>query len=250
MGILCILVLAFAGEPAMVASDHQIRGVVIDATGAGLPGASVRVLQSESNAELSHATADHDGVFQIGNLEPGSFLLTAWLQGFRTRRVAVVVLADTEVTDVGKIRIELAGCDAPGVICDSFGISPTDPVARQGYLQLKVNCSLALSAGKVYCPNDLSGPSEKKKADLLMTRDEGGVYLTAINGAAFAAPNLPRGDCRDAYPRETKIRIDGLGPGDDICLHTHDQHWSHVFLTSDVTRDSQQIDLWQLTRKR
>jgi len=32
----------------------------------------------------------------------------------------------------------------------------------------------------------------------------------------LSEPELPRGDCRDAYPKEKQIRIDGFGPGDDI----------------------------------
>jgi len=76
------------------------------------------------------------------------------------------------------------------------------------------------------------------------------VYMTALNGAALSLPNSPHDDCRGVHPKEAKIRIDGLGSGDDICLYTHDRHWSHVFLTADVDRRSPQIALWHVTRKR
>lgn len=116
-------------------------------------------------------------------------------------------------------------------------------------LRVQMDCMLAFASGRVFCPGDTKGPRQSD-ADVRLTQDRNGVYLTAMNGASLAAPNLPRGDCRDAYPKESQICVDGLGPGDDICLYTHDHHWSHVFLTDDVIRGSRQIAIWQITRKR
>ncbi len=114
----------------------------------------------------------------------------------------------------------------------------------------KLTACWRFTRNKVLCPGDAKGAGGELDADLRITRDENGVYLTAMNGAALATPGLPRGDCQDAYRKEAKIRIDGLGPGDDICLYTHDRNWSHVFLTEEVTRRSDRIAIWQITRKR
>jgi hypothetical protein len=199
----------------------------------------------------ARATADSAGKFQIKIVDGGGLILKVWFDGFRSRRVPLAVPAEKEIVDAGTIRLELAGCDAPGVICDWFGEAPPpDPVVSRGYLQLNINCVLALAVGKVLCPGDGNGRNWEATADLRITADNEGIFLTAVNGATLSPPDLPRGDCRDAHPSETKIRIDGLGPGDDICLHTHDRHWSHVFLTDNVSRGSEQIALWQITRKR
>jgi hypothetical protein len=107
----------------------------------------------------------------------------------------------------------------------------------------------AFAANSAFCPGDRTGKSEAD-ADVRLTHHEDGVYLTAMNGALLSEPDLPGGDCQDAYPKEKQIRIDGLGPGDDICLHTHNRHWSHIFFTETVARGSDQIALWQITRKR
>ena len=155
--------------------------------------------------------------------------------------------SEGEALDVGSIRLDVAGCDAPGVICDSFGdVPPPDPVASRGNLQIRANCMVAFITSKVLCPGDSGGGNE----DIQLTRNESGVYLAAMNGASLSEPDLPRGDCRDAYPKEKQIRIDGLGPGDDICLYTHDRHWSHVFFIDEVSRGSHEISIWQITRKR
>lgn len=245
-----VLALASISLCAATADGVWIRGGIVDASGAAVGGASVDLFDPDLKV-VAHATADFAGRFQIKSVDGCSLILKAWLQGFRSCRVPVVVPAAKEIIDAGTIRLEVAGCDAPGVICDWFGEAPPpDPVVSRGYLHLNVNCVLALAAGKVICPGDGNGRNREATADLGITANDEEVFLTAINGAGLSPPDLPRGDCRDAYPSETKIRIDGLGPGDDICLHTHDRYWSHVFLTEDVSRGSEQIALWQITRRR
>jgi hypothetical protein len=146
--------------------------------------------------------------------------------------------------------LDLAGCDAPGVICDWLGeAAPPDPVVSRSNLQIQTGCMAALATGSAFCAGDRIGGTEAD-ADIRLTQDASGVFLTAMNGALLSEPDLPRGDCRDAYPAKKQIRIDGLGLGDDICLYTHDRHWSHVFFTYAVNRDSHQIAIWQITRKR
>jgi len=236
-------------SPLCAASGQQVRGAVVDATGAAIGGASVRLLRSDSE-EMAHTTADASGKFQLESVGSDSYVLKAWQRGFRSRRVPVVVRSETEAIDLGDIRLDVAGCDAPGVICDWFGEAPPpDPVVSRNDLRVQMDCMLAFTMGKAFCPGETKGPRQTD-ADVRLSQDQDGVYLTAMNGASLAAPNLPRGDCRDAYPKESKIRIDGLGLGDDICLYTHDRHWSHVFLTDEVSRGSRQIAVWQITRKR
>jgi hypothetical protein len=217
------LALAFISTAPCAAGGQLIRGAIVDATGAAIGGASVRLLKSDSE-EMAHATAADSGKFEMGTAGSGNYVLKAWQRGFRSRRVPVAVRSETETIDLGDIRLDLAGCDAPGVICDSFGEAPPpDPVVSRNDLRVQMDCMLAFTTGKAFCPGETKGPRQTD-ADVRLNQDESGVYLSAMNGATLATPNLPRGDCRDAYPKESKIRIDGLGPGDDICLYTHDHH--------------------------
>ena len=232
-----------------VAAAQQVRGVVVDVTGAAIGGATVRLLKSVSE-EAAHATATKSGRFQLETVAPGSYVLVAWQQGFRSRRLTVVVSRAGEALDLGYIRLNAADCDAPGVICDTFGESPPpDTVVSRGNLQMQSDCMAAFAASRVFCHGDPSGGREAD-ADIRLSHDENGVYLTAMNGALFSEPDLPRGDCREAHPKEKQLRIDGLGRGDDICLYTHDRHWSHMFFTDAINRGSRQIAFWQITRKR
>jgi hypothetical protein len=223
--------------------------VVVDATGAAIGGATVRLLKSVSD-DVAHVTAANSGKFQFETVAPGRYILAAWQQGFRSRRIPLVLRGAGEALDLGYIRLEVAGCDAPGVICDSIGpASPPDPVVSRSNLHIQSDCMAGFAANSAFCPGDRTGKSEGD-ADIRLTHDDNGVYLTAMNGALLSQPDLPRGDCHDANPKEKQIRIDGLGSGDDICLNTHDRHWSHIFFTDRVTRGSLQIALWQITRKR
>jgi Carboxypeptidase regulatory-like domain len=243
-----VLGCAFLSSLLGTADGQQVHGVVVDPNGAAIGGADLRLFKPISG-ETAFATAMESGEFRIVIATPGTYVLLARRRGFQNRRVTVVVPQAMEAINVGNIRLNVAGCDAPGVICDYFGGPPPDWIVSQGYLQVRTDCMLAFKDGKVVCPDDREGASASR-ADIRVTQDESGVYLSAMNGATLAEPDLPRGDCQDAHPKETRIRIDGLGPGDDICLYTHDRHWSHVFPTEDVTRDSRQIAIWHVTRKR
>ena len=242
-----LLAVFLAAATADQTPDGAVRGVALDATGAGLPGALVRLLDSASNAVITRGSADSEGKFQIGAVPSGSYTVVLWVQGFRARRVPAVIRTG-EISDVGKLRLGLAGCDAPGVICDSFGTDPPDSIVSKAYLQVKDGCEVALAVGKVACPDSARGRTAE--TELRLMKIGGGIYLSAMNGAALAQPNLPRPDCRDANPTESVVRIDGLGPGDDICVQGHDRHWSHVFFMENVLPDSTLVEVWQVTRRR
>jgi Carboxypeptidase regulatory-like domain len=245
-----LLAFVLISSSQVVASGQQIRGAIVDPNGASVAGASVRLLGLRTGA-AADVTADESGKFQIGIGIPDNYVLKAWRQGFRNRRVPVVVSTEAVTIDLGNIRLDVAGCDAPGIFCDWFGEAPPlNLVISEGYLRAQTGCLLALTRNKVFCPSDPKGGHGEADADIRITRDENGVYLTAMNGAALSAPDLVAGDCRDAHPKERKIRIDGFGSGDDICIYTHDRRRSHVFLTDEVSRDSDRIAVWQITRKR
>ena len=241
--VMALLATASHGESQALA--RGVKGVAVDATGAGLPGALVRLLDSASNAVITRGSADSEGKFQIGAVPSGSYTVVLWVQGFRARRVPAVIRTG-EISDVGKLRLGLAGCDAPGVICDSFGTDPPDSIVSKAYLQVKDGCEVALAVGKVACPDSARGRTAE--TELRLMKIGGGIYLSAMNGAALAQANLPRSDCRDANASESVVRTDGFGPGDDICVQTHD--WSHLFFVEDVGLGSQGVEVWQVTRRR
>jgi len=199
----------------------------------------VRVLLPSSNTLITRVTTQQNGTFQSDTLQPGWYTLIAWVPGFRARRLGVAV-RDGETADVGQFQLDLAGCDAPGVMCDDFGLGPPDPILKSGYVELKLGCGADLRNSRSYCP-DSRGIRKIAGVDLRLTKAASGFYLNASNGASLSL------DCNGAG--QSTIRIDGFGPGDQICVRTHGGFPSHVFFVNDVESNSQSVTFWHVTRK-
>jgi hypothetical protein len=201
-----------------------------------LPGGFIRVYQTPSNTLITRLRVEPDGGFQTGQLQPGSYVVVAWVQGFSARRSSVVILAG-QTTDMGKIQLEVGSCDAPGVMCDNFGIGPPDRIRSQGYLEVKMDCGVSLRESKVYCPHAPGGPKDQA-FDVRATREGVAVYFTAVNGSSFLRRRAGK----------SRIRVDGMGQGDDIWVRTRHGLQAHIFFVDDVEPISQSIRIWHVTR--
>ena len=69
----------------VAAQDGTLRGTITDNTGAALPGATVSAT-SPSLIGTSEAVTDGNGQYRLGPLPPGTYVLTAQLQGFAIAR--------------------------------------------------------------------------------------------------------------------------------------------------------------------
>lgn len=74
--------LALWGATAAMALAYNVTGVVADQSGAPLPDATVRILQSRDSAFVKGGIAAVDGTFRITDLKKGSYLLEATYVGF------------------------------------------------------------------------------------------------------------------------------------------------------------------------
>lgn len=162
--------------------------------------------------------------------------MSAYQRGFQTQRSRVHVTAEGESLDIGKVVLQVGSCDAPGVICDYFdGPFPPRPTSS-GEIRAPKDCAFAFASNKTYC----AGDKNQEQTDLRIVESGKEIHLIAMNGSR---------SCSDT-PKLTDFRIDGLGPGDELCLYTHDGHLSHIFFAEEVTPSSAQIALWHVTRKR
>ena len=82
-----------------------LRGVVTDATGAVIPGATV-VLTSESG-ERRTVTTDATGNYVAGLLRPGIYTMEISMKGFTTKKLEGIKVAVTEVRDLDA-RLEVS----------------------------------------------------------------------------------------------------------------------------------------------
>ena len=89
---LAALVVALAAPPASAQERFSgLTGVVKDASGAVLPGATVTITNKET-AKVYTAVSGADGVYRVLNLEPGRYSVKFELSGFQASQVPDVVL--------------------------------------------------------------------------------------------------------------------------------------------------------------
>ena len=92
-----VLLLVVAGAIASVASAQSsytaaVRGVVTDASGGAIPGATVTVTESDRN--IPHTViSDEEGRYVVTALPPGTYRLSVELSGFKTYTRANIPLA-------------------------------------------------------------------------------------------------------------------------------------------------------------
>src|SRR5438445_11937897 len=90
------LLLFCAGVQAQESASGGITGQVLDSTHAGVPGATVTVINAGTNAQRV-ATTDADGRFTVPNLPPAGYVLRVELSGFKTVEIKDFTLRNGEI---------------------------------------------------------------------------------------------------------------------------------------------------------
>ena len=129
--------------------------------------------------------------------------------GFRPRNIELK-LSLGEVKDLGEIRVELAGCDSPGTICDYFGGTPP-PIASEGYINLGANPGVDLNNGKTSLPDPTKPETAAPGVDLTLRRDGQSWKLTPVNGALLFST-----DCYSAKAPVSTIKASELEVLDEL----------------------------------
>jgi Carboxypeptidase regulatory-like domain len=99
---ICLLLLVAMAAPAAAQTTlGTIRGTVVDPQQQVVPGATV-VITDESTGVAREALTDAQGLFEVPNLRPGTYTVTATLTGFRKAQRTGVVLraASVALTDL------------------------------------------------------------------------------------------------------------------------------------------------------
>lgn len=239
---LCFLATAALGT-LTAADSGTLRGQVVDRTLAGLSPAMIRVMQAGSGITKYRTRGDLRGNFAIHEMEFGVYTLAVSVAGFREKFIRNINLNASAINiSLGKIPLDFAGCDAPTVMCDDISATPTLGRAHsEGDLALSLDCAADTDDGKVYCRTE-------RKADISIKRTKDNyIHLESRNGATLADANAPT-TCPDSILTRSAIRIDGLGPGSDICIRTSSGRRTQLFLTSEVEPSSKHITFHYVTR--
>jgi hypothetical protein len=237
-----LLVIVLSTFAPLVSAHPSIRGTVVDVTGGALRSVSVRVLKSESNLLVSKVNSDEKGFFEVDSLTTGSYTVTAWVSGFRLGRWEGIVIREGEIQDLGKLQLDFGGCDAPGVICDTFTSKPAIPgLVKKAEITLRIGCGADVTRGVSSCPAD-------KWADFMVTKADPEIDVEALNRSAIYSPDTSFDQCKSLVRSDPKIRVDGFGPGQDFCVRRKDSI-SHVFVLSEIDANSTEVRILLTTTK-
>ncbi len=108
---------------AQTAATAKISGVVTDASGAVLPGATVKLVNKATNSEKT-VTTDSNGAYAFAGVDPAVYQISVSSSGFSTSLVNEVM------ADVGK-SVELDVQLQPGSVTESVSITATGEAELQ-----------------------------------------------------------------------------------------------------------------------
>ena len=118
IAVFSLLLLPVASFAQIGASG--VTGTVTDPTGAGVPRAKITATNEATNVEAS-TTSSTAGTYEIRNLIPGSYNVTAELSGFKT---SVTSHVPTEVDKVSTVNIQLT----IGTVSESVNVNAAEAV--------------------------------------------------------------------------------------------------------------------------
>jgi len=104
-----VSVYCFAAILSMGASFAQVAGrlsgVVVDPSGAAIPGASVNVLASGGKEALLKGRSDEAGVFTFVTVRPGAYDVAVEASGFARLVVRDVTVSPVQETALPAVRL-------------------------------------------------------------------------------------------------------------------------------------------------
>ncbi len=139
IGLGCVLAAAMilsTGRGQAQSTYGTILGTVVDATGATVPNASVKVTNTDANT-ARNITTNNDGQYLANNLQPGNYKINISAQGFETfEATAVTLVARQTVRSDAVLRV---GQESQTVTIDAStsGVIATDTQAVQSSFNSK-----------------------------------------------------------------------------------------------------------------
>ncbi|MCZ0936554.1 MAG: TonB-dependent receptor [Gemmatimonadetes bacterium] len=110
-GLVCA---AFSPIPAEAQAEYTVSGVIADTEGAGLNGAMVVALAKPDSVLTRFTTSNGDGVFALGDLGPGEYILQVTLLGYGTVRQDLSLTG--EDVNVGTINLEVMAVEVDPLV--------------------------------------------------------------------------------------------------------------------------------------
>ncbi len=147
-------------QPAAVPATATLHGQVVDPSGALIPGAQI-VIKTAAGIDAATTTSDAAGNFEVKNLPPGTYLVSASYAGFAPFQSAAIALAANQVKRVDLV-MAVAVSEQNVVVTDEASEVNVEAAGNASSVVLKGNDLAALSDDPDELANELSalaGPS-------------------------------------------------------------------------------------------
>jgi outer membrane receptor protein involved in Fe transport len=212
------LVLSLAGEAFAQTSEGSIRGYVRDEQGGVLPGVSVTAT-SPDVASVYTSVTDQEGQYRLLNLQPGTYSLSAVLQGFtKSARANLLMRAGLNLT----LDIEMK----VGAMEETLTVVGESPLLEASNPGQSVNVSGEMAssvplAGRRhwseflrFTPGAVVGDGTQNTAGTFYVHGAGfNSYVTTIDGSDMSSAQNPwpgYSDLPDGTIADVQIATSGL----------------------------------------
>jgi len=159
-----------------------VAGHVVDASGAGVPGAKVQVVNLANN-ETSTATADAGGTYSIPFLRPGNYKITASAAGFKQYTRDGVVLEVGRVVGL-EIALEVGAVTESVEVTAEAVTLETQTASRQGVVTTQQVAEMPLNARNPFMLGTMMpGVTFRGAAIWQRPFDNGAIAQWSVNGS-------------------------------------------------------------------
>jgi len=193
----------------------SLRGTVTDPTGAVIPGATVTLINEDTNQTMK-SESDGSGIYTFNALPPGKFHLIAERDGFKKREVAQVVLIPEQPNalnlqmEVGDTQqtVTVNGSAAPLLDTDTATVSATigsNEIQHLPSFNRDVFQLAQLTPGVFGDASQGSGGGS-----LALPGNQGPGGSSSGNAGIFATENGPQIQTRGGQYETNGITVDGI----------------------------------------
>ncbi len=166
LALACFVVFALSLGTAFAQISGSLAGTVEDASGAVAPGVQILVVNQATGSKYPATTNDKGG-FYVGDLESGTYTVTATRPGFRVSSVKDVKVDTAKETSLAPIRMDVGAV--------------TESVTVDAGAATLVNTSSADISNTIYT-QDINGLPLQDRNPLSMVALQPGVSSATANG--------------------------------------------------------------------
>ena len=127
--ILSVFLLTWIAQPVF-AQSQNISGSVVDASGALIPAAAVRIMDAAKGGIARETNTDSSGRFQAIGIQPGKYVIAVEKSGFKKAELPITLDVNAKL-DVGQIKLEIGNVtDAVSVDAGSLPLITTNTMEK------------------------------------------------------------------------------------------------------------------------